>query len=110
MQPAPRQDALKSVGVSVPFEHTIEHGLVLSALIGALYLPCNQRISELGAAIREQLRPPPRPNDPDLLEMYDQRSALGKLLQLDITAATAFRASLAILAPLASGVIAELLN
>ena len=105
-----RQNALESVGVSAPFEHTVEYGLVLSALIGALYLPCHQRLSELGAAIREQLRPPPTADDPDLLEAYDQRSALGKLLQLDITAATAFRAPLAILAPLASGVIAELLK
>jgi hypothetical protein len=105
-----RQDALKSVGVSVPFEHTVEYGLVLSALIGVLYFPCHQRLSELGAAIQEQVRPPPTADDPDLLEVYDQRSALGKLLQLDITAVTAFRASLAILAPLASGVVAELLK
>jgi hypothetical protein len=105
-----RQNALESVGVKVPFEHTVEYGLVLSALIGVLYLPCHQRLSELGAAIREQLRPPPAADDPDLLEAYDQRSALGKLLQLNITAVTAFRAPLAILAPLASGVIAELLK
>ena len=105
-----RQNALKSVGVSVPFEHTVEYGLVLSAIIGALYFPCHQRLSELGAAIREQLCPPPTAADPDLLKVYDQRNALGKLLQLDITAATAFRAPLAILAPLATGVIAELLK
>jgi hypothetical protein len=105
-----RQNALESVGVNVPFEYTVEYGLVLSALIGVLYLPCHQRVGALGAAIREQLRPPPAVDDPDLLEAYDQRSALGKLLQLDITAATAFRSSLAILAPLASGVIAELLK
>jgi hypothetical protein len=105
-----RQNALESVDVSVPFEHTVLYGLVLSALIGALYLPCHQCLSELGAAIREQLRPPPAADDPDLLEVYDQRSAFAKLLQLDVTAATSFRASLAILAPLASGVVAELLK
>ena len=105
-----RQNALESVGVRVPFEHTVEYGLVLSALIGVLYLPCHQRLSEVGAAIRDQLLPPPKAHQPDLLEVYDQRNALGKLLQLDITAATAFRASLAILALLGSGVIAELLR
>jgi hypothetical protein len=105
-----RQNALESVDVSVPFEHTVLYGLVLSALIGALYIPCHQRLSKLGAVIREQLRPPPTADDPHLLEAYEQRSALGKLLQLDITAVTAFRASLAILAPLASGVVAELLK
>ena len=94
----------------MPFEHTVEYGPVLFALIGALYLHSHQRLSQLGAAIREQLRPPPATDDPDLLAVRDQRNPLGKLLQLDITAATGFRASLAILAPLASGVIAELLK
>ena len=105
-----RQNALESVDVSVPFEHTVLYGLVLSALIGALYLPSHQRLSELGAMIREEFRQPPTADDPNLLEVYDQRSAFGKLFELDISAVTAFRASLAILAPLASGVIAELLK
>jgi hypothetical protein len=105
-----RQNALESVGIKVPFEHMVLYGLVLSALIGLLYLPCHQRLTELGSAIREELLPPPDPKAPDVLEVYDQRGALGKLLQLDISAQGAFRASLAILAPLASGVIGELLK
>jgi hypothetical protein len=105
-----RQNALESVGIKVPFEHTVLYGLVLSALIGVLYLPCHQRLTELGSVIRDELVPPPDPKSPDVLNVYDQRSALGKLLQLDITAAGSFRASLAILAPLASGVVGELLK
>jgi hypothetical protein len=105
-----RQNALESVGIRVPFEHTVLYGLVLSALIGLLYVPCHQRLTELGSAIREELLPPPDPKAPNVLEVYDQRGALGRLLQLDVSATGSFRASLAILAPLASGVIADLLK
>jgi hypothetical protein len=94
-----------------PGEAVLVYGLFLSGLVALCFIPTQARISRLGRDLRQRsLEPMPPPDDPQWGEWYGRRKAVGEMLDLDVTALQSFRAGVAILAPLASGLLTLLLG
>jgi hypothetical protein len=91
-------------------ERVLLYGLFLSALLALIYIPPFQRLRTLGARLRDAHAPPIWPPHPDWRKRAEERATLGDLLRLDVTPSASLGAGLAILAPLASSMVARLLG
>jgi hypothetical protein len=91
-------------------ERVLMYGLFLSALLALIYIPPFQRLRTVGARLRDAYAPPLWPPHPDWRKRAEERAALGELLRLEVTPSASLGAALAILAPLASSMVARLLG
>ena len=82
----------------------------MSALLALIYIPPFQRLRTVGARLRDAYAPPLWPPHPDWRKRAEERAALGELLRLQVTPTASLGAGLAILAPLASSMVARLLG
>ena len=81
-------------------ELVVAYGLTLSLILALVYLPTLLTVRASGEQIRDTIQAMPEPSDDDLEKKLSKRDTLAKLLHLDISATTAFRAGVAILTPL----------
>jgi predicted DNA-binding protein with PD1-like motif len=93
-----------------PYEHVLLYGLLFSGLLALLFIPTFLRLHVLGTTIVDALEPAPALSEGDYLQAYRDRGELSKLLGLEVSSTTAFRAGVAILAPLGTSLLGSLLE
>jgi len=86
-------------------ELTILWGAYLSGLIAVVYVPADIRLSNYGRRIRARLFPLPTVTSDNLAEQLSRRKVFEDYLQLSITSAQSTQSIIAILVPMASGVV-----
>jgi hypothetical protein len=90
-----------------PAEYVLIHGAYFSALLALVYVPTHALLAEVGDRLVDAVFPALSP-DLDLRKSagwQTDRKALEDLLQVGTAATDDLRASLSILAPLATGVV-----
>jgi hypothetical protein len=95
-----------------PPEYVLLHGAYFTGLLALVYVPIYTRLSAAGNAILDAVFPVTAP-DLELTRLADwqsNRKSLEELMQLRSSALNHLRASVTILAPLASGMISVLLG
>jgi hypothetical protein len=88
-----------------PREQVLLAGVYFTALLALLAIPIYERLRSAGCRLRDERLPPSWPPEPGWKERVEERSALDRLLSLELSSAASFRAALAILAPLASSLV-----
>jgi hypothetical protein len=74
------------------------------------YAPVYRRLLEVGRANLDAACPDIEPASPEWLAAYEKRQKLSQHLQLEVTTSASFQSGIAILAPLASALVALLLG
>lgn len=95
---------------SYPREYIFIVGAYFTLVLALLYGPVYRKLIEVGNANLDAACPAVEPASPEWLATQEKRDALGNYLQLEVTASDSFRAGIAILAPLASALVALLLG
>ncbi|HSK15246.1 MAG TPA: hypothetical protein VK915_03665 [Gaiellaceae bacterium] len=85
---------------ALPPELVIIDGIVLSFLLGLIYVPAYLTLQQAGQRLRDEIAPMPPISNPAFGERLDQRSRLDALFGLDISPTMSLRSSVAILSPL----------
>ena len=86
------------------------YGAYLTLLLALFYAPVYLRLLEAGRANLDAACKLEEPTSPTWADTYDKRKKLQEHLQLEVTTSASFRAGVAILAPLASALVALLLG
>jgi hypothetical protein len=90
-------------------QYVLLYGLVFTGLLAVAYTPSFLALREAGARLRESTLPLLPPGDPAFGERVDARKRLDDFLELSVSATASFRATVAILTPLASALVGLLL-
>ncbi|MBV9211921.1 MAG: hypothetical protein JOZ52_14865 [Acidobacteria bacterium] len=93
-----------------PAELVLLYGLYYTMLLAFAYVPVYLRMLEVGGDIRNSLYSISASSLADPSSLQNNREAIGKLLMLGTDPLTSLQAGVAILAPLASSIIAVLLG
>jgi hypothetical protein len=93
-----------------PHEYVLAYGAYLSLLLALFYAPVYFRLLDIGRKNVDAASKLPEPSSPDWVASYEKRKKLEEHLQLEVTTTASFRAGVAILAPLASALVALLLG
>ena len=83
-----------------PPEVLILYGLVLTVIVALVYLPTWVTMQQTGSLLRDGVAPFPEPTSDRFEAQLQKRAALDDLLGLRVSAATSFKAGVAILSPL----------
>src|SRR5919204_2007616 len=95
---------------SFPREYVLLYGAFFTLLLAVWYTPVYLKLLEVGRANLEAACPLEEPKSPGWLPAYEKRKKLEEHLQLEVATSASFRAGVAILAPLASALVALLLG
>jgi hypothetical protein len=95
---------------SFPPEYVLLYGAYFSAVLALLYAPTYSRLLSVGGQLRDSFFPLQSPRMETWSDWYDKRKRLEELLKLEVTAGESFRTGVAILTPLASGLVGLLLH
>jgi hypothetical protein len=95
---------------SFPPEYVLLYGAYFSAVLALLYAPTYSRLLSVGGQLRDSFFPLESPRSETWSDWYDKRKRLEELLKLQVTAGESFRTGVAILTPLASGLVGLLLH
>jgi hypothetical protein len=90
-------------------EAVLVYGLFLSTLLAAAYAPAFGALRNAGERVLEAVEPTPKPGDDDWPLGTPRRRELRAYLELDIGLVESLRVGVAVLAPLASGLLSLLL-
>jgi len=90
-------------------ESVLLYGLFLSTLLAAAYAPAFGELRKAGERVLEELEPSPGPGDRDWPLGTPRRRELRAHLELDAGFVESLRVGVAVLAPLASGLVSLLL-
>jgi hypothetical protein len=90
-------------------ESVLLYGLFLSTLLAAAYAPAFMALRGAGERVLEELEPNPEPGDRDWPLGTPRRRELRSHLELDAGVVESLRVGVAVLAPLASGLVTLLL-
>jgi hypothetical protein len=91
-------------------EAVLLYGLLLSTLLAAAYAPPFGALRAAGERVLDRLEPPPAEVEPDWPLGSTRRRALRAYLELDAGLLQNLRVGIAVLAPLASGLVTLLLS
>jgi len=89
--------------------YVLAYGLFFTGLLAIAFAPTFVAMREAGTRLRDHAYPMVAPSDPSFREVNERRRALEELLQVNVSATATFKASVAILAPLAGSLVALLL-
>jgi hypothetical protein len=112
-----RQAVLAMNGLLAPGEtafafdqqYVLLYGLVFTGLLAVAYAPSFLALKDAGNRLREATLPLLPPGDPAFGERVDARKRLDDFLEVSLSATASFRATVAILTPLASALVGLLL-
>jgi hypothetical protein len=90
-------------------EVAFAYGIFLSALLAAAYAPAFAQLQRAGERVLDAIEPPPAAGEPDWPLGSERRRQLRSFLDLDIDFLQSLRVGVALLAPLASGLVGLLL-
>lgn len=93
-----------------PRELVLIVGAYYTLILALLYAPVYAKLLQVGRANLNAACPLVEPASTEWLAAYEKREKLGQYLQLEVTAGSSFQAGIAILAPLASALVALLLG
>lgn len=93
-----------------PPEYVLMFGLYYSGLLAVAYLPTYLALRRAGEHLREEAFPLVSPSSENFSERLAQRNAFGRLLQLDVSASSSFKAAVAIFTPLAGSLVGLVLG
>jgi hypothetical protein len=105
--------ALIAWGVSTdayPASFVLVYGAYFTMLIALVYIPTYSSLLEIGRHLRDTFFPTLLLNTSDWADTYAKRKKLEELLQLQTTVQQSLQASVAIFAPLLSGIISFVLE
>jgi hypothetical protein len=91
-----------------PLEDLLGYGVFFSALLALIYAPVHMRYQSKGRELMERHAPLPDVDQPGWSAALQRRNELQGLLLLGVTPTASFQAGVAILAPLASSLLAVL--
>lgn len=95
---------------SFPALIVICYGIYYTLLLALIYLPTFLALRKVGRRLCDEYSPLPSPDDANWNELYKKRQNLEELLQLNVGARKRLQSSIAVFAPLLSGLIAVLLH
>jgi hypothetical protein len=90
-------------------EAVLVYGLFLSTLLAAAYAPAFGALRKAGERVLDEVEPRPNPGSDDWPLGTARRRELRAYLELDIGLVESLRVGVAVLAPLASGLLSLLL-
>jgi hypothetical protein len=90
-------------------EAVLLYGVFLSTLLAAAYAPAFNALRNAGERVLDELEPEPEPGDRDWPLPTPRRRELRAHLELDAGFVESLRVGLAVLAPLAAGLVSLLL-
>lgn len=93
-----------------PMEFVLAYGAILTLILTLIYIPVYQSLVAVGNQLCDAFFKMPSPNSKSWADVYSKRKKLEELLQLRVTAGQNLRAAIAILIPLLSGIISNLLG
>ena len=97
-------------GTDYGYELVLVYGFFFSILVAAVYLPTHLTLTSVGISIRDAFFPAVSPTSPEWEDRMAKREKLGGQLELQVGALGRFKASAAILTPLAGSLIGLVLK
>jgi hypothetical protein len=90
-------------------QYVLVYGLFFTGLLAIAYAPSYLALRTTGTWLRNNAYPLPDPGTPTFSAVLKERETFDDFLQVNLSASASFKASVAILAPLASSLIALLI-
>jgi hypothetical protein len=97
--------------VDLPFnpQYILLYGLFFTGVLAIAYAPSYFAMRAAGTRMRDRTYPLPNPDDSTFFDVIDKRKKFDEFMQLNLSASSTFKAGVAILTPLLSGLIALLI-
>lgn len=103
------RNAAIAVGLKFDSQYVLLYGLFFTGVLAVAYAPSYLAMRAAGAHLRDRAYPLLDPDDSSFFDVVGKRKAFDEFMQLNLSASSTFKAGVAILTPLASGLIALLI-
>ena len=96
--------------ISFPEEIVLVYGAYFTIVLALTYVPTFMELQSEGQRLRDEEFPAVPPEDPSFADRQGRRQSIDSALELEVGALTKLKTTMAVFAPLASGLVSILLG